>query len=728
MQDSSPEDVEKWLLFLMQSARKDADDKRIITNDSSNNPIVYFDEGFTIDATAYLRVLEAYARSELPGSPQKGEYWIGVLERHYSAAKELFKKRTTAASKSQQREDAAAIVRSLQPTVECYNVLIKLWGHNSKDLISVVRARRWLTKLEDEAMGGSADGSDSILHSPLAPNARSYDLYLHSCSRGLGKQHKLHRERAEESERILHYRMSDDAPLAVRPTTESFNLVLRAWTRCRREESVPDRVMELVLSMERIQRDFLMAEEKGTDVSGEEWCWKRKVAPDTRTYTTAIDGWIIKAGLKANKWRSQQLRISNTNKQRGRGVRDDHRYIQAMPDACGVQDDGTEEMEKAETILKYIHDLESIGHADVNATVVGYNTLLSGWARLANELRPDVPLKSEKLLHDMIALAQEGNENAAPDVISFNAVIKAWGRTKRQNSADRCEYWLRKMIESGRPAEDKLSGENFIAGPNVATYNLCMDAHFELGDAPRVQDMLIEMDATNGLIPPNSESFSKVIRAWINDELNNPYGLPGSSVENAWRWLDELLQREKKDDSDLGPAPELFPAILKAAAKTSACGENLLTIGQWTFRAYEESRFTIDHLAYIWLLEIALKVLASPDADVRRKELVTSVFEQCCRDGLLSSKFVRTLSDGPFHEDGWSKEKSEWMCKELLGDTPFPTAWSRNLKDKRHQPCFDFEKEENCATSSSNNKRKAGAYSNTRTSFRQLRDRQNAER
>ena len=67
--------------------------------------------------------------------------------------------------------------------------------------------------------------------------------------------------------------------------------------------------------------------------------------------------------------------------------------------------------------------------------------------------------------------------------------------------------------------------------PNVQTYNLVMDGHIQLGDAARVQDMLLEMDATDGDVPPNSESFSKVIRAWLSDELREEqYGLPGACV------------------------------------------------------------------------------------------------------------------------------------------------------------------------------------------------------
>lgn len=83
-----------------------------------------------------------------------------------------------------------------------------------------------------------------------------------------------------------------------------------------------------------------------------------------------------------------------------------------------------------------------------------------------------------------------------------------------------------------------------------------------------------------------------------------------------------------------------------------------------------------------------MKVLSSPDQDKRREKLITGVFEQCCKDGLLSSKFVRKISKGPFYE-GWTKEEGERLCKELLGDPPFPPAWSRNLKNQKHHPFSD---------------------------------------
>ena len=47
-----------------------------------------------------------------------------------------------------------------------------------------------------------------------------------------------------------------------------------------------------------------------------------------------------------------------------------------------------------------------------------------------------------------------------------------------------------------------------------------------------------------------------------------------------------------------------------------------------TFWAFKRSRFQVDHLAYKWLLEIALKVLPSQYDDERREEFITDIFEQ----------------------------------------------------------------------------------------------------
>jgi hypothetical protein len=453
MERCSPETIEQWLVALLKSNRKQS------PGDSSARPGTY-NNNHTVDSIAYLRVLEAYAKSRIGGAPQKAEYWIGQLERHYSEVVKSYlqkytsyathqpesgsatlrqndtmpaspiakflatkssqnnvripdddhcQKRPTWASSDETHDKAALTVQNLQPTVQCYNALIEAWG-NDNDKVSVVRSRRWLSKLEEGI--DCPFPANHPLHYNLSPDAQSYDLYLHSCSRGIGRQQKLLKSRAEEAEGLLKFRLSDGVPVSIRPTTESYNYVLRAWTRCRKEMCVADRVMNLVKEMEAIQREYIQNKKDK---------WKQHIYPDAKTYTMVIDAWTIVASLKASKWYSQQLELSNTYNQiankRSSGVMEDRkRFFERR----NKYSDGTEEMENAAAVLKYVQTLEAAGKGI--HSVVGYNTILSGWARLANEMRPEIPLKSESILREMMEFYKNGNENLAPDLYSFNAV------------------------------------------------------------------------------------------------------------------------------------------------------------------------------------------------------------------------------------------------------------------------------------------------------------------
>jgi len=92
----------------------------------------------------------------------------------------------------------------------------------------------------------------------------------------------------------------------------------------------------------------------------------------------AIDAWIINARIKADKWRSRQRSILNKQRQTSMSRGKITEQAQTAAGDANENDDGTKEMEKAAAILNFIHDLDDIGHTDVRATVIAYNTLLSG--------------------------------------------------------------------------------------------------------------------------------------------------------------------------------------------------------------------------------------------------------------------------------------------------------------------------------------------------------------
>ena len=314
-----------------------------------------------VDSTAYLIVLQALGHSSHSGSPQRAEDWIRRLER----------KAATQPSWPH-----------LQPTVACYNAVIDAWANSREDAsLSIRRAEHWLHKLRQKSKEQPA----------LAPNTDSYNSFLNACSKGRGARRDANvaREHAMMAQETLEEMIEQQDLLgpesSVIPTTESFNYVIRAWTRCRDEPPVAYHVMDILKQMTAYQR-------QDPDNS--------PVLPNTQSYTMTMDAFVAAAWLKANNCQRN-----------GRLV-----------DRQDPTKNGLEEIEMVEDILQYMHKLHDAGLEYVIPNTVSYNTLITAWARLSGPLHPDAPLRAEKVLRKMIALKEEGHPEVAPDHLSFTKV------------------------------------------------------------------------------------------------------------------------------------------------------------------------------------------------------------------------------------------------------------------------------------------------------------------
>ncbi len=127
---------------------------------------------------------------------------------------------------------------------------------------------------------------------------------------------------------------------------------------------------------------------------------------------------------------------------------------------------------------------------------------------------------------------------------------------------------------------------------------------------------------------------------------------------------------------DVGPAPELFTSILKTAARSEGRGENLLAVAQQSFWAKRNrSRFNVDQIDFVFLLEVGLRVLTGGERD----KFIVDLIRQCSKDGLVSKRLVREAVRGPIHEE-WPDEERERMVQLVFGEeVHFPTSWSRNV-------------------------------------------------
>ena len=477
---------------------------------------------------------------------------------------------------------------------------------------------------------------------------------------------------AMKAEEVLKELMSlqeesgqEEEECTIRPNTESFNYVIRAWTRCRQDMRIAEKVMDVLRLMELYQR------------TGDDGV----VKANTISYCMAIDAHSTVAGLKSQRALRAQQKKHNRQK---RGDSDDNNITSTDTTAdCA----GAEDLEKAASILEYMHNLADAGDVNVSPTTDAYNTYIGAYVRTANELTPKAPLAAEGILRKMMAFRDEGLLHLQPDQRSYIQVMRAWGKARRSNSGERAEWWLRNMwTEYDETGNEKVR-------PNVGAYLAVMEAYFLQSNATKLEGLLLELldhektnstDKDNTLVA-NTAAFTFVIRGWLRHEEHFPMEDMGYGCEKALHWLDVLLDREDKGMRHASTSPELYAGIVKTAkeaamgVKTTRVSKRVLKTALEAFAEFRSSRHAMEPNSYAWIMQIGLKALSSPADDAGRLKLIRHVTKACCEDGYVSKNFLNALSNGPIWAEGWTAEESERMTKEVFGDWPMPKSLSRNI-------------------------------------------------
>ena len=143
--------------------------------------------------------------------------------------------------------------------------------------------------------------------------------------KGVDRKPDSLQRKAEKAQEILHEMIKlheESENDRVRPNTDSFNFVLRAWSRCRSDPFVAERVTGALKAMELYQRDS-----------------EGHVQANTLSYSIAIDAWSIAAGIKAKEY----FRMQNQTYQ---------------PTDFS---DGYDKVGNVEAIVQYMHELKNAG-------------------------------------------------------------------------------------------------------------------------------------------------------------------------------------------------------------------------------------------------------------------------------------------------------------------------------------------------------------------------------
>jgi hypothetical protein len=572
------------------------------------------------DAQAFLIVLRALVNSGLPDAAIRAERWVLRLERH---------------AEDMQAEDPSLSSIPL-PTPECYQCVIEAWGRadNEDPGIAITRAERWLLK--------HANSSNPSLR----PNTAGFNAFLNGVSRGRGHKNahssNLVRTHAQKAESTLRYMIAHakehGKESTAAPTTDSFNYVIRAWTRCRRSGDVADRAMDALHLLENYQLTV-----------------DANVGPDQKSLVMIMDAIAVRAKLKVKL------------------------YLYKKGTRWSPDENGLNEIKILNDIIKYLREKGAAGERQMLPTTIAYNTLMSTWAHLSR-IHPNGPLEAEKVLQHMISLKDRGSDEVAPDALSYLIVMRCWMNSDQPNRGHRVEWWLSKQWKDYEfEGRDKLI-------PTTDTYNVGIQTYERMTEPQKAQRLLSDLirrsdlDQT-GKLKPNSESFASVIRAWL---IVAGMGSK-DALETAVRWLDSLAEMEKHETGIVSMV-DLYTGVLRAARTCASKYPEVLDLAVETLDKLRASRHTVNDLHYSRLLQIGLLAMSRSEHNDVRTAFITQIVEDCSEDGLISTPLLRALANGPVYYDGWTIEGSDRLTEKLFPDWPLPHGWTRNVKQDGHIP------------------------------------------
>jgi hypothetical protein len=582
----------------------------------------------------YLIALRALAASKLPDAPLRAERWIYRLEQHAANIST-----ESNVSKTMNFFGNSSVKGVVIPTSECYQRVIEAWGGaiNEDAARVVTRAERWLWKNID---------STSLL---ARPDTACFNAFLEVCTKGRALKNtqsgsNLIREHAQKAENVVRYmvamRRKEGPECKVAPTIESFNLVLRGWTRCRKSIDISERTMDALNLLEQYQLSV-----------------DPNVRPDSKSYGMAMDAINVRAKLKVKLTRGPLGKTNRNN----------------------PSENGIEEIQLLTNMIEFLHEKKESGDTHLAPNTFSYNILLSCWANAAF-LHEHAPSETEKVLRQMTLFKEQGLDGMEPDNISYLMVMRAWANSNRPNRGHRATWLLSKQWSDYR-----FNGNENLK-PTVESYNTIIRVWIGLMEPLQAEKLLSELvlhgdEDKTGKLRPNSESFSLVIRAWLAvAELGSD-----AALITAAKWIFLVEEREKAESGILSSS-ELFTLFFGAARKCAKSSVKILDTTMEVFNKLKNSRHTIDCLHYSRLLQVGLQVLSKQDSSALRNSFIEHVLSDCKQAGLVSSPLLYAISNGPIYPNGWTVDESQRVLAENFPQWPLPAAWTRNVKPDNMLP------------------------------------------
>ena len=339
---------------------------------------------------------------------------------------------------------------------------------------------------------------------------------------------------------------SMNSKYGIEASTTSFNIVLNAYAKSKRDLQGHKKAMKLLDKMEILYQQGSL-----------------HVKPDSFSYSTVIDA--ISARSDSGKQAHAILDKMIAFHQNQNGDKPDRVVYNSLINAYSAQGDE----ESLECIENLIETMEKSDFEKVKPNIITYNTILKAYANA----RKSCTDKAEALLHRL-----ENSENKCavqPDVISYTSVISAYARSDATDKATKSQQILKRMIALHREQEVeavKPSIYTFNAVLNACAYTFDQDEKIHalvvvVETLVAIQEFAKSDHTTYGtllkafvnLIPANDKRRRRVVKAVF--KVCCTEGMVGNMVLRQLRFAapadlyQELLGRHIDDEVKLSSLP-----------------------------------------------------------------------------------------------------------------------------------------------------------------------------
>lgn len=427
------------------------------------------------------------------------------------------------------------------------------------------------SKLEGASMRAESFLRRMIDREDLSPNAVTYNSVINA------HVQSFNIEAAENLLREMHDNFLRTGNMEIRPTMQSYSVVISGIAKSRRKDSgeraerILEQIKEMTQSGDLDQPPDVILYNAVLD------CWAKssatsqiasravaflekmkqdEIVPDVISYNT-----IIHCLAQSGRTHDAELML---DKMKDAGVYPNSITYNTLLAACLNQassrnkrnkyQDRSSESRKIDTNRAEILFEKMRNDPNIDPDVVTYNTMLHAYSR-----EGDIE-KAESLLKDMFL----ENSPVAPDSVSINTVINAWTKSGREKAPQRAEAILEQMLQpnnSNKEQGEKLEGIR----PTSITFNSVMTAWTKTRRAEATErcQHLFELMVNNkvGVIQPDFVTFNIMIYAWSLSIRND-------APDRAEALLLEMHQRFKAGNARMRPSSKTYGSLINVWAKS----------------------------------------------------------------------------------------------------------------------------------------------------------------